>query len=63
MVLDSSALIAVILRKPVCEAVLAHLETAEGLGVGAPTLSETAIVVVAALGRDNLDFGCFLRFT
>lgn len=52
MILDSSALIAVILREPVCEAVLEHLETAAALGVGAPTLSETAIVLAARLGRD-----------
>ena len=52
MILDSSALVAVILREPGCEAVLAHLETAGALGVGAPTLSETAIVLAARLGRD-----------
>ena len=52
MILDSSALVAVILREPGCEAVLAHLETAGALGVGAPTLSETSIVLAARLGRD-----------
>ena len=52
MILDSSALVAVILREPECEPVLAHLETAGALGVGAPTLSETAIVLAARLERD-----------
>ena len=52
MILDSSALVAVILREPGCETVLAHLEAAGALGVGAPTLSETAIVLAARLERD-----------
>ena len=52
MIIDSSALVAVILRELGCEAVLAHLETAGALGVAAPTLSETAIVLAARLGRD-----------
>lgn len=52
MVLDSSALLSVILAEPGCEALLARLSAARVVAVGAPTLVETAIVLSARLRRD-----------
>lgn len=50
MILDSSAIVAVLLRQPEHEPLLEHLAAAEILGVGAPTLAETGIVLAARLG-------------
>jgi ribonuclease VapC len=52
MILDSSAVVAVALREPDHERVLAALGSASRLGIGAPTLVETTIVLSARLGRD-----------
>ena len=50
MIVDSSAVIAVLLRQPGHEALLDRLETAESAGIGTPTLVETGIVLVARIG-------------
>ena len=52
MILDSSAIVAILLREPGWEALLERLEAADRVGVGAPTLVESAIVLSARLGRD-----------
>lgn len=49
MIVDSSALIAILLRQPGYEAVLDHLGDGPA-GVGAPTLAETGIVLEARIG-------------
>jgi ribonuclease VapC len=52
MILDSSALVGVLLSEPGHEEMLARIAQAEWLGVGAPTLLEAAMVLSARLGRD-----------
>jgi ribonuclease VapC len=52
MILDSSAVVAVALREPGADRVLAAMSAAPALGIGAPTLVETTIVLSARLGRD-----------
>lgn len=51
MIVDSSALIAVLLREPGWDALLDHIaEAVPAPGVGAPTLVETGMVLSARLG-------------
>jgi ribonuclease VapC len=50
VIVDSSALTAVLLREPGYEDVLDHLTGAEPVRVGAPTLVETGIVLTARIG-------------
>lgn len=50
MIVDSSAVIAVLLRQTGHEALLDRLEVAQSAGIGTPTLMETGIVLVARLG-------------
>jgi ribonuclease VapC len=52
VILDSSAVVALLLREPGHERLLATLATAPSVGIGAPTLVETTIVLSARLGRD-----------
>lgn len=52
MILDSSAVVALLLREPAHERLLLALSAAPALGIGAPTLVETTIVLSARLGRD-----------
>jgi ribonuclease VapC len=52
VILDSSAIVAVALMEPGHERVLAAMSAAPSLGIGAPTLVETTIVLSARLGRD-----------
>jgi ribonuclease VapC len=52
MIVDSSALVSVLLREAGHQAVLRKLRGAEIIFVGAPTAVETAIVLSARLGRD-----------
>lgn len=54
MVLDSSALVAIILRESNHSELLAKIEAAPGIAIGAPTLLETLIVLMARLGRDPI---------
>lgn len=50
MILDSSAIVAVLLKEPGYESLLGHLAENSESGVGAPTLVETGIVLTARLG-------------
>ena len=52
MILDSSAIVAVVLREPGFESIVSKLAAAKALAVGAPTLAETGIVLTARLGKD-----------
>lgn len=52
MILDSSAIVAVMLAEPGHETVLERIRTAPVLACGAPTLTETALVLSSKLKRD-----------
>ena len=52
MILDSSAIVGIVLREPGYEILVRKLTQAEALAVGAPTLAETGLVLTAQLGRD-----------
>ena len=52
MIVDSSALIAVVFREPGFEAIVDKLERSPSSGVGTPTLVETCIVLTARMRRD-----------
>ena len=52
MILDSSAVVAVLFQEPGYEALLEKMFAAAEVSIGAPTLAETAIVVSARLGTD-----------
>ena len=52
MILDSSAIVAIVLREPGYQGLVGKLATAKALAVGAPTLAETGIVLTARLGKD-----------
>ncbi len=53
MILDTSALIAILFREPEYEIVFKKLATADTILIGAPTLAETGIVLRARLGRQS----------
>lgn len=53
MVLDSSALLAILFREPEHERLLEALDAAEAIYVGAPTLAEAKIVLGARVGFDR----------
>jgi ribonuclease VapC len=50
LILDSSALVAIVRREPGHDALLDRLAEASTAGVGAPTLVETGIVLSARMG-------------
>ena len=52
MIVDTSAIVAVVLREPGFQAVVDCLEGDEPVAVGAPTLTEAALVLSARLDRD-----------
>jgi ribonuclease VapC len=52
VILDSSALVAIIFREDGHERLLGALDGAVEAAIGAPTLVETTIVVSARMGRD-----------
>lgn len=52
MIVDSSALVAIVLQEPGHEAILAKLATTTGTGIGTPTLAELGIVLAARLATD-----------
>jgi ribonuclease VapC len=52
MILDSSAIIAAVLREPGFEIVLDRIAGAENLAIGAPTLAETGIVLGNRIGEE-----------
>ncbi len=53
MILDSSAVVAITLREPGFENLLAVMDATPRLGIGAPTLVETAVVLSARTGMDG----------
>ena len=53
MILDSSAVLAVLLREPGFELIVDKIASAETLGIGAPTLSETGIVLTNRIGENG----------
>ena len=53
MILDSSAVVAVALREPGFERLLGVMASGGALGIGAPTLVETTIVLSSRLGLDS----------
>ncbi len=53
MILDGSA-VAVVLQEPDWEELVGRLGTEPAVGVGAPTLVETALVLTARLGKKAL---------
>ncbi len=52
MVLDSSALVAVLMQEPGWEELLVRMKDAAAIGLGAPSLAEVLIVLVRRLGGD-----------
>jgi len=52
MILDSSAVIAIVLKEPGYEQLLHKLAESDASGIGAPTLVETTIVLAARLPFD-----------
>jgi ribonuclease VapC len=52
MIVDTSAITAIALQEPGFEELLEKLARASSVGVGAPTLTETAIVLSARLKQD-----------
>lgn len=59
MIVDASALLAVIFQEPGYEQILERLLEADSPGIGAPTLAETGIVLQARL--DEASFGMLER--
>lgn len=52
MIVDTSALVAVVFTEPGYERVLDRLTGVETAGIGTPTLAETGVVLSARLGTD-----------
>jgi ribonuclease VapC len=52
MILDTSAIVAIFLQEPEHEELVDAMASAAAVGIGAPTLVETGIVLSARLGRD-----------
>ena len=52
MIVDSSAIVAIVLREPGFEELVQKMARAETVAVGAPTLAETGIVLTVRLERD-----------
>jgi len=53
VILDASAIVAIVLRERDRDELLDKLESASTAGVGAPTLAETAIVLASRLGDET----------
>jgi len=53
MIVDSSALIALVFRQAEAEQIVTSLADAELIAIGAPTLAETGIVLAAKLGETS----------
>ena len=54
MIVDASALLSLIFAEPAGELVEQRLESADALGIGAPTLTEVSLVLGSRLGRDPM---------
>ena len=52
MILDSSAIVAIVLREPGHERVLERMQSATNVGIGAATLLEAGIVISSRLVED-----------
>jgi len=50
MIVDSSAVVAVLLREPGYEPLLDRMAAPGSVGIGAPTLAETGLVLAARMG-------------
>ncbi|MDP2959469.1 MAG: type II toxin-antitoxin system VapC family toxin [Longimicrobiales bacterium] len=50
MIVDASALLAVVFQDPGFEEILSRMEASDAVAAGAPTLAETGIVLTARLG-------------
>ena len=62
MILDTSAIIAVLTQEPDAARLLEKLESSRTVGVGAPTLTEASVVLSGRLGsRGILILGRFLE--
>ncbi len=53
MILDSSAILAIVFQEPGFDDLLARMTAPEGVAVGTPTLAETGIVLEARMGQDT----------
>ncbi len=53
MILDSSAIVAILFKEPGYEVLLQKLAAAPACAIGLPTLTEAAIVVSARIQRDS----------
>ena len=60
MILDTSAIVAVFLKEPGYESLIEVLTGAEAIGIGAPTLAETGIVLEGRFGEEA--FGWLREF-
>lgn len=60
MIVDSSALLAILFREKEAEALLTAIVGADVAGIGAPTAAETGLVLTARLQRNAT--GMLLRF-
>ena len=54
MVLDSSAIVALLLNEPEASSFLTKLQSVESISVGAPTLLECEMVIMTLLGAEGL---------
>jgi ribonuclease VapC len=52
VILDSSAIVAIVVREPGFERLVARLREADTLGIGAPTLTEVGLVLEARFKLD-----------
>jgi ribonuclease VapC len=52
VIVDSSAIVAIVLREPGWEELVDLIAAAASCGVGAPTLAETGIVLAAKMGAE-----------
>ncbi len=52
MILDSSAIVAIVHREPGFETIVGKIAEASPVGIGTPTLLEAGIVIEARLGMD-----------
>mgnify|MGYP001548795038 CR=1 FL=1 len=56
MIIDSSAIVAIVFQEPGYDVMLDKLVDSSFTGIGTPTLVETSIVMTARLGRDATGF-------
>ena len=54
MIVDASALLSLVFREPAADVIEERLESADAVGIGAPTLTEMSLVLGSRLGRDPM---------